>query len=122
MDTTPRAFVRDFTLASLLKGHYMGNKGYSLPGIAKLPEAPQFVERSLSTSGRLIPLGLRFMILETGKGRCVLCGRTPKDGVKIHIDHIKPFSRGGKTEVSNLQALCHECNLGKGNRSETRFA
>lgn len=32
-----------------------------------------------------------------------------------HIDHIKPISKGGKTEYSNLQLLCSYCNLSKGN-------
>ena len=47
---------------------------------------------------------------------CQLCGGGVQDGLKMHVDHIVPSSRGGKTEVSNLQALCHECNYGKGNR------
>ena len=40
-------------------------------------------------------------------------------------DHIVPWSRGGRTELSNCQALCGSCNLRKGNRPDdaarTRF-
>ena len=36
----------------------------------------------------------------------------------IHIDHIKPQSEGGTDDRSNLQALCHSCNLRKGARTQ----
>lgn len=44
------------------------------------------------------------------------CGRGREDGVKLHVDHIVPVSRGGKSVMSNLQTLCEDCNCGKGNR------
>jgi len=34
---------------------------------------------------------------------------------EMEADHIKPWSRGGKTEPSNCQMLCHKCNKEKGN-------
>ena len=51
-------------------------------------------------------------------GRCVFCGRSPAmdKGVVLHIDHKMPFSKGGTTSLDNLQTLCYECNLGKGNK------
>jgi hypothetical protein len=65
---------------------------------------------------RDIPLKLRLSVLKRDNFRCVLCGRSPaKDiGVDLHLDHIIPFSKGGKTEIDNLQTLCADCNLGKG--------
>lgn len=56
---------------------------------------------------------LRYKILERDKFECQICGRTAKDGVKLHIDHIIPISKGGKTIESNLRTLCEDCNLGK---------
>lgn len=41
-----------------------------------------------------------------------------QDGVKLHVDHIVPVSRGGKSVMGNLQTLCEDCNCGKGNRYE----
>lgn len=45
-------------------------------------------------------------------------GKSPSSdiGTKLHVDHIKPFSKGGKTVLENLQTLCFDCNLGKGNK------
>ncbi len=67
---------------------------------------------------RDIPLKLRLNVLKRDNFKCVLCGRSPATdfGVILHIDHIKPYSKGGKTEIKNLQTLCAECNLGKGNQ------
>ena len=60
---------------------------------------------------------LRYEILQRDGFRCVACGRTADDGVKLHVDHIVPVAKGGKTEESNLQTLCEECNLGKGSKT-----
>lgn len=57
---------------------------------------------------------LRYQVLNRDHHRCVICGASAKDGVKLHVDHIIPVSKGGKTELSNLRTLCERCNLGKG--------
>jgi hypothetical protein len=43
---------------------------------------------------------------------CLCCGVNTKG--KLQIDHIKPFSMGGKTSIENLQTLCVTCNRCKG--------
>ena len=67
-------------------------------------------ERSLMTPS------LRYEILRRDGFRCQICGRTQADGVRLHVDHIVPISKGGKTEYDNLRVLCEDCNLGKGAR------
>lgn len=59
---------------------------------------------------------LRYQVLEERGARCDCCGRTSKDGVVIHVDHIKPRKRFPHLALdkSNLQVLCADCNLGKG--------
>ena len=56
---------------------------------------------------------LRVLVLNRDGKKCQYCGRTPKDGVKLHVDHIQPISKGGLTVKENLQTLCDECNMGK---------
>lgn len=50
-------------------------------------------------------------------GRCERCGAELAPG--WHADHVDPYSRGGKTDVTNGQALCGPCNLKKGNKTVT---
>jgi 5-methylcytosine-specific restriction endonuclease McrA len=61
---------------------------------------------------REIPLKLRFEILCRDNFTCQYCGRKAPN-VILQVDHIAPFSRGGKTEVKNLITSCRECNIGK---------
>lgn len=62
---------------------------------------------------QLVTPKLRYEILRRDGFKCVICGRTRNDGAKLHVDHIKPVSKGGLTEESNLRTLCDMCNLGK---------
>ena len=63
----------------------------------------------------------RYFALKDSNGSCCLCGRTVKDGVKLHVDHIKPRSLYPELtyELSNLQVLCCDCNIGKSNLDDT---
>lgn len=47
--------------------------------------------------------------------RCLWCGRSMADGVKLHADHVFPESLGGETTFENLGTLCEECNISKSN-------
>lgn len=68
---------------------------------------------------RLMSASLRYDILVRDGFRCKICGASAQDGVKLHVDHIIPVSKGGKTEKSNLRTLCERCNLGKGDKIES---
>lgn len=73
---------------------------------------------------------LRMKALTKYGARCMCCGATPSDGVRMHVDHIKPRLLFPELALSleNLQILCEECNHGKGNwdmtdwRSESQKA
>ena len=63
---------------------------------------------------------MRFTVLKAAGGRCQLCGISTKER-PLDVDHIVPRSRGGKTDLTNLQALCSKCNRSKRNQDETDF-
>jgi ribosomal protein S27AE len=49
--------------------------------------------------------------------KCVYCGLSSiEDGVKLHIDHIHPRSKGGEDVAGNLVTSCSNCNTSKNDR------
>ena len=65
-------------------------------------------------------VGLRYQVLNRDRFRCVICGASPATtaGCELHVDHIIPLAKGGENVLSNLRALCSQCNLGKGSKLE----
>ena len=61
---------------------------------------------------------LRYNIMQRDGFKCVICGASASDGAHLHIDHIIPISKGGKSAPSNLRTLCERCNIGKSNKIE----
>lgn len=78
------------------------------------------LSRTTGADRRVISLGLRYEVLRRDRFRCSLCGTSPASqlGCELHVDHVVPFSRGGKTVAANLRTLCADCNLGKAGRLE----
>lgn len=58
-------------------------------------------------------LKLRFEVFRRDDFTCQYCGRTIKDKIKLHIDHIVPKSKGGNLSMGNLITACFDCNEGK---------
>ena len=52
---------------------------------------------------------------EKQNGICAKCGKH-FEYEEMEGDHIPPWSQGGKTELSNLQMLCRDCNRRKSDR------
>ena len=59
---------------------------------------------------KLMTPSLRKEIAIRDNYTCQICGKYMPDGVRLHIDHIVPIKRGGKSIPSNLQVLCSKCN------------
>lgn len=58
-------------------------------------------------------------ILKRDGYKCVICGRGKKDGVELHVDHIKPRYLGGKSTIENGQTLCAQHNFIKKTLKQT---
>lgn len=77
-------------------------------------------KRYIAAQRRLMTDSLRYDVMHRDGFRCVLCGASPKNdpNIVLHVDHIVPLAKGGKTEMSNLRTLCERCNLGKRDKIE----
>ena len=105
------------------KNHYYQEKHYSYDELKSIYDDAMDVKAQQQTRQYQIKIerakmndSLRYNILKRDNFRCQICGSTQRDGVKLHVDHIVPVSKGGKTEPSNLQTLCDRCNMGKSNK------
>ncbi len=58
---------------------------------------------------------LRALVIERDGLICGIClnGVDPTD---VHLDHVKPFSKGGPTTYGNLRVTHSRCNMSKGAR------
>ena len=59
----------------------------------------------MSVWRRTIDPALRARVLDLASGRCVYCGLKART-----IDHLIPYSLGGRDVVDNLVAACQPCN------------
>jgi 5-methylcytosine-specific restriction endonuclease McrA len=53
------------------------------------------------------------MLWRSQDGRCFYCG-ADLDPAAMHVDHVRPYAKGGPTRLANLVAACPSCNLRKG--------
>jgi 5-methylcytosine-specific restriction endonuclease McrA len=73
---------------------------------------PGIVVEKIKVVRKTISEDLRNEVFKRDGYKCQICG-SKKDLV---LDHIKPFSMGGRTEIDNLQTLCKSCNSQKGSK------
>ena len=67
---------------------------------------------------------LRYKVIQKYGRKCMCCGASPGNGTdKICVDHIKPRHTHPELalDITNLQVLCDECNMGKGAWDATDF-
>lgn len=64
---------------------------------------------------RSFPSEWKESLFEKQQGACGICGQQILNLSNSEIDHIIPFSRGGKTTPNNAQLTHMHCNRSKGN-------
>jgi 5-methylcytosine-specific restriction endonuclease McrA len=64
---------------------------------------------------------VRYQVLKLHGGCCQCCGARGGRGSPLHVDHIRPRSIYPELEleITNLQVLCADCNIGKGAWDQT---
>lgn len=73
-------------------------------------------EYNSNNQRKLMTKELRKRIINRDNYTCQMCGKYMPDEVGLHVDHIIPISKGGKTVPSNLQVLCSKFNGNKSNK------
>ena len=121
---------KEFLIKLKLEVYYRSNAGkvnetrygnYSFEDLVKLYKEWQNgnkYEETIKQERKIMNDDIRYNVLKRDNFTCKLCGISAKDEAKLHVDHIIPVSKGGKTIMSNLQTLCDRCNMGKSNKME----
>ena len=52
---------------------------------------------------------------------CAYCGASVEDHARLSLDHLRPYSKGGTNETSNLVTACGRCNSSRGTRTVRGF-
>ncbi len=77
------------------------------------------VYEKLATVERgIVSDSMRYDIMKRDGFKCVICGASATQGARLHIDHIVPIAKGGKSTYENLRTLCERCNIGKSDKIE----
>lgn len=129
VETSARAFVRDFIVAAVLKGHYMGNKGYELPGLDEVAQPDlnlsstdallEAAEDAVADEGAFDPYDqedarkriiasivrrrgqreFRQALIDVYDGKCAVTGCDFEDA--LEAAHISPYRGDHTNDITN---------------------
>ena len=74
-----------------------------------------------------IPRSLKKMVWDKyigenkGKAKCYCCKHQDIRQIDFEAGHVIAESMGGKTNISNLRPICHQCNMSMGNMNMNLF-
>jgi len=99
-----------------LRNHLLANFFVCSETVQALDEAyKEFKSNKSVRSG--LSLSIRFEVFRRDDYRCQICGASASEGARLEVDHKIPVAKEGADEMSNLWALCFECNRGKGTKN-----
>lgn len=75
------------------------------------------MSEAIQEEAMMLNVGIKKKVFDRDGKICAVCGSTDK----LCIDHIFPVSRGGFTQMDNLQVLCEKCNIQKSNMTMEEF-
>lgn len=108
-----RSMIRDVVASANSQKADQPEKRKSKKSAATKSQSRQ--KHNKNKRSRHISQSVRVSVLHRDQYKCIFCGRSSSE-VKLEVDHILPFSKGGSNDMSNLQTLCFDCNRGKGAR------
>lgn len=85
-------------------------------GYYSQPRSYNVYQQRQTQGPRAFSKGMKRQKYHEQGGNCSHCGVHGSMSY-MEADHVIPYSKGGKTEYSNLQILCRPCNRSKSNRS-----
>ena len=109
--SVPKGVYEQFTQAKSLLSHSIGRELSAEAVFSKLLErflSKPRAYRRRSLRARCIPKSLKHEVYTRDGYRCCFEANGMRCSATLHleIDHIIPFARGGRTELSNLRLLC----------------
>lgn len=114
VDESKKAFPVEITIKQRRISSSMYNKYNNFLEV-KCDKIRKEIKRKILRKRSFSPTQ-RSQILDRANYKCELCLRDSdklsKLNLHLEIDHRIPFSKGGKTEISNGRSLCSECNKG----------
>lgn len=78
----------------------------------------RYALKKSTCDGSITPDSIKSM-KETQINLCNICECDISN--HFHIDHIKPLSKGGIHSIKNIQLLCPNCNIKKGDKFEDKI-
>lgn len=87
-----------------------GNGGY----FCILPEVAR-----VEMGSRTVAPGLRKAVIARDGMICTIC-TAPVSSKNLHLDHVRPWTKGGPTTLENLRVTCRRCNIRKSNHHDER--
>jgi len=101
---------------------YSGTVQHATDSFAQRSKRLEILDSFLSgifekkAKNRIFSPAQRMIIWHSSENKCCSICREKLTWENFTVDHVKPYSKGGKTDVRNGALMCRSCNSKKGNR------